>query len=528
MVDFRVLGPLEAVANGSSLALGGAKQRALLAMLLLHTNEVISTERLIDELWGESPPATVTKSIHVYVSRLRKELGEERLVTRSPGYVLRVEPGDLDLQRFEALLAEARDGDADAATTARTLREALDLWRGPPLADLAYEAFAQPEIARLEELRWAALEARIDAELACGRHAELVGELQALIAEHPLRERLHGQLMLALYRSGRQADALEAYRGARELLLDELGLEPNEDLKRLEAAILRQDPELEPRADATPAPADRVVLVAPATLELLDALLELARPLAIGDPTRALIVAGVVPAGKLGAATVALAQRREELLAHGVAARVAAFSSPAPGRDIARLATQERADLLVVDAGLAPLDGDAAIVLEHAPCDVALVVGAGGAPGPGAVLVPFGAAWHDWAALELGAWFARAAGRPLRLVGAASDGRENGRDASRLLADASLIVQRTAGIVAEPVLTEPGHRGLADAAADAGLLVVAFSDRWRQEGLGGIRSRLAEAPPAPTVLVRRGPRPGGLAPPETATRFGWSLTARAL
>jgi DNA-binding SARP family transcriptional activator len=215
MVDFRVLGPMEAVANGSSLALGGAKQRALLAMLLLHANEVVSTGRLIDELWGESPPATVTKSIHVYVSRLRKELGEERLMTRSPGYLLHVEPGEFDLERFEALLAEARDGDADAATTARTLREALDLWRGAPLADLAYDPFAQPEIARLEELRWAALEARIDADLAGGRHADLVGELQALIAEHPLRERLHCQL--------------------------------------------------EPRAEATPAVADRAVLVAPAT-----------------------------------------------------------------------------------------------------------------------------------------------------------------------------------------------------------------------------------------------------------------------
>jgi DNA-binding SARP family transcriptional activator len=519
MVDFRVLGPMEAVANGSSVALGGAKQRALLAMLLLHANEVVSTERLIDELWGESPPATVTKSIHVYVSRLRKELGEERLVTRSPGYVLRVEPSELDLRRFEALLAEARDGDGDAATTARTLREALDLWRGAPLADLAYEPFAQPEIARLEELRWAALEARIDAELACGRHAELVGELQALIAEHPLRERLHGQLMLALYRSGRQADALETYRGARELLLDELGLEPSEELKRLEAAILRQDPELEPRGEATPTVADRAVLVAPAALDALESLLELALPLATGEPPRALIVAGVVAASELGAATEALAERREELLADGVSARVAAFSSPSPGRDVARLATQERADLLVVD-------GEDPVVLDQAPCDVAMLVG--GAPGPGAVLVPFGAAWHDWAALELGAWFARAADRPLRLIGAASDGREDGRDASRLLADASLIVQRTAGIVAQPVLTEPGHHGIAEAAADAGLLVVGLSDRWRQEGLGQVRTRLVEEPPAPTVLVRRGPRPGGLAPPETATRFGWSLTARAL
>ena len=534
MIEFRVLGPLEVVEHGSSLALGGGKQRALLAVLLLHANEVVGTDRLVDELWGQAPPLTVTKSIHVYVSRLRREFGEDRVVTRPPGYLLRVEPRELDLKRFEALLAEARDGDGDAATTARTLREALALWRGPPLADLAYEPFAQIEIARLEELRWAALEARIDADLVCGRHAELVGELQALIAGHPLRERLHCQLMLALYRSARQADALAAYRNARGHLLDELGLEPGEELKGLEAAILRQDPALDlatmegeqPRAKASPQVADRAVLIAPAALGSVDSLLELARPLVMGEPARALIVASVVAASGLGEATAALAACRQELLADGLMARVAAFSSPTPGRDIARLATQERVGLVVLEAGAAPLEGEAAAVLEQAPCDVALVVG-GGAPGPGAVLVPFGAAWHDWAALELGAWFARALGRPLKLIGAASDERENGRDASRLLADASLIVQRTAGIVAEPMLAEPGHRVLVEGARDAGLLVVGLSDRWRHEGLGRVRSRLVEAPPAPTVLVRRGPRPGGLAPPETLTRFGWSLTAGA-
>src|SRR6476620_3008594 len=312
MTEFRVLGPLEVVEHGSPLALGGGKQRALLAVLLLHANEVVSTERLIDELWGEAPPLTVTKSIHVYVSRLRKELGEERVVTRAPGYLLRVESDEVDLKRFEALLADARDGDADASTTARMLREALALWRGPPLADLAYEPFAQTEIARLDELRWAALEARIDAELACGHEAELVSELQGLVVEQPLREHLHGQLMLALYRSGRQADALEAYRTARERLLDELGLDPGEELRSLEAAILRQDPALDPHAQASPATADRALLVAPAELGSLASLLELARPLAAGEPPRALIVAGVVRPDELASATAALATSREE------------------------------------------------------------------------------------------------------------------------------------------------------------------------------------------------------------------------
>jgi hypothetical protein len=156
-----------------------------------------------------------------------------------------------------------------------------------------------------------------------------------------------------------------------------------------------------------------------------------------------------------------------------------------------------------------------------------MLVGAGGPLHPGPVVVPFGAAWHDWAALEFGAWVARATGAPLRLIGAASDSRRDGRDASRLLADASLIVQRTAGIVAEPLLASPGRKGVTALAEQAGLLVVGLSERWRQEGLGRARTELVEAPPAPTVLVRRGPRPGGLAPPETATRFGWSLTAGA-
>jgi DNA-binding SARP family transcriptional activator len=196
-MKFRLLGPLE-------VALGGRKQRSLLAVLLLQANEVVSTERLIDELWGESPPSTVGKSVQVYVSRLRKQLGGDRLITRAPGYLLRVDPSELDVACFERLLAEARRLDPEPA--AERLRKALDLWRGPALADLSYEPFAQSSIARLGELRLVALEQRIEAELAIGRHAELAGELDALVAQHPLRERLRGHLMLALYRSGRQAE----------------------------------------------------------------------------------------------------------------------------------------------------------------------------------------------------------------------------------------------------------------------------------------------------------------------------------
>ncbi len=537
-MDFRLLGPLEVCEQDRGLALGGVKQRSLLAVLLLQANEVVSTDRLIDQLWGATPPATASKGIQVHVSRLRKTLGEGRLDTSAPGYVLRVAPAELDLARFEQLAAEARRIPPDGA--ARKLREALSLWRGPALSDLAYEPFAQVEIARLEEMRLAVLEQRIEADLALGRHAELIAELERLVSRHPLRERLRGQLMLALYRSARQAEALDAYRAARHKLSEELGLEPSEELRRLEEAILRQDPALElagqedqarrghegaPSDGARPAAPvlDRALLVAPRALSGLDALLRLADPLAGSKPARELIVAGVVPATELHSATAALAARRDELLAAGRVARIAAFSSPSRGEDVARLAAQENVDLLLMDAGPSPLDGDAALVLEQAPCDVALLVDSGGSLRDGPVLVPFGAGAHDWAALELGAWVARAVDAPLRLIGAA-DRKERGRDASRLLADASLIVQRTAGILAEPYLANPGRRGIAAVAEGAGLLVVGLSDRWRKEGLGRARSELAAAPPAPTVFVRRGTRPGGLAPGETRTRFGWSLT----
>jgi hypothetical protein len=207
--------------------------------------------------------------------------------------------------------------------------------------------------------------------------------------------------------------------------------------------------------------------------------------------------------------------------------RTVAFSSPSWGRDVVRFASRENVELLLMEAPRAGFGGDVGAVLDEVPCDVAMLVQAGGTLRPGPVVVPFGGAWHDWAALELGAWVAHASDAALRLIGAASDDRPDGRDASRLLADASLIVQRTAGVVAEPLLARPGRKGVMALAGGAGLLVVGLSERWRQEGLGRVRSELIDAPPAPTVLVRRGPRPGGLAPPETATRFGWSLTASA-
>ena len=238
-MEFRILGTLEVVADGLSLQLGGRRQRAVLAVLLLHANRAVSVDSVVEALWGETPPTTAAKTVQVYVSRLRKLLPPDRLVSEPGGYLLRVEQGELDLSRVEALLERAVAAEPEAASAC--LLEALSLFRGPALAELP---FAQAEKARIEELRLTALEERIEAELSLGEHLRLVSELEQLVEEQPLRERLRAQLMLALYRSGRQADALEFFRKTRRSLVDELGLEPGRDLQELEMKILNHDPAL--------------------------------------------------------------------------------------------------------------------------------------------------------------------------------------------------------------------------------------------------------------------------------------------
>jgi DNA-binding SARP family transcriptional activator len=242
----RLLGPLELEHDGRSLPLGSRGQRALLARLLLDANRTVPVECLVEDLWGEDVPSTAVKMIHIHVSRLRKQLPACALVTRSPGYALAIDPEAVDLVRFERLRAQGRAAlvVGSPARAAVHLRTALALWRGPALAEFD-EPFATIEAARLEELRLACVEDGIEAELALGGHALLVGELEALVARHPLRERLRAQLMLALYRSGRQAEALAGYRRLRELLTSELGLEPSPALRRLERRVLQQDPGLE-------------------------------------------------------------------------------------------------------------------------------------------------------------------------------------------------------------------------------------------------------------------------------------------
>jgi DNA-binding SARP family transcriptional activator/tetratricopeptide (TPR) repeat protein len=255
-LDVKLLGPLEVSQQGRRVAIGGPKPRALLAVLALDPGRVVSVDQLVENLWPGEPPDTAAHAVQVYVSQLRKALGTEMIQTRAPGYVLEVDPGCVDALRFVRLASEGREtlaaGDAAAAST--ILREALAVWRGPALADFTYQPFAQTEIARLEELRLVALEERVEADLALRRESELVSELEALVDAQPLRERPRAQLMLALYRAGRQADALAAYRGARNTLIEELGVEPGPRLKELEAAILRQDESLLPEAEA-PVPA---------------------------------------------------------------------------------------------------------------------------------------------------------------------------------------------------------------------------------------------------------------------------------
>jgi predicted ATPase/DNA-binding SARP family transcriptional activator len=295
--EFRLLGPLEVVKNGSAVAPGGPRQRALLALLLLRANEVVPRERIVDGLWGERPPETAPNAIQVAVHALRRLLGRERLETRGAGYVLHADADELDLRRFERLLARS-----DAAA----LREALALWRGPALADLREAPFAAAEAERLDELRLVALERRIAADFELGAGGDLVPELRALVAEHPYRERFHAQLMLALYRGGRQAEALEAYAAARRRLVEELGMEPGPELRELEQRILRHDPGLVPASPAAPGAAALPTAPTP----FLGRELELAAVTALlnRDEVRLLTLTG---AGGTGKTRLALAAARE-------------------------------------------------------------------------------------------------------------------------------------------------------------------------------------------------------------------------
>lgn len=343
-MEFRILGPLEVEDGGRVVRPRGPRQRALLAALLVSANEVVSDERLLDELWGDTPPASGRTALRVRVSQLRKLVGDV-VVTRSPGYLLCADDDRIDARRFEGLLDEGRAALAsDPARAASLLRDALALWRGPALADVTSERFARVEAARLDGLRLAAVECRIEAELTLARHDELVPELEGLVAAQPLRERLRAQLMLALYRAGRQAAALAVYREGRALLVDELGIEPGQELRELEAAILRQDPALSPGRATRARTTDerKLVTVLVAGLEL-DPTADPERTRAQLDRYRTALAEEITSAGG----------RLEPLVGQSV---TAAFGTPVAQEDHAEralhtaLAVQRRIDSL--DAGV--------------------------------------------------------------------------------------------------------------------------------------------------------------------------------
>ena len=433
--EIRLLGPVEALRDGARVPLG-PKPLALVALLALGRGRVVSMDRILDELWAERPPDTALKVIQVYVSQLRKALGAETIETREPGYRVELAEEELDLARFEALTAAAQN--LDPRARAARLREALALWHGEALAGLR-EPFAAAAGARLEELRLAALEERIAAELELGLGSELVPELEELVREEPLRERPRGQLMLALYRGGRQADALTRYREGRRVLVEELGLEPGPALQELERAILRQDPGLVPVGARPP----RTVVV------LDEELVGLARPLA-GVEHELLLARIVGDPAELAAATEALRPLAAE-------ARVAVFTSRSPAEDTIRLAREQDATLVLGRyAGL-----DALRALDALPCDLALSAAdmsrcqAPGhvPPGDGApVTVPFGGGEHEWAVPSL----ALAGARPRRAA-APRRQRRSARPSRREPPPRERLARRPAlrGHRPEPALADP-------------------------------------------------------------------------
>lgn len=420
MIEFRILGPLEAEGEGRLVPLGGSKQRAVLAILLLARGEAVSVDRLVDELWGEQPPDTATKTVQVYVSRLRKELGQDVVITRGGGYVLDIEPGQLDAERFERLTLEGREAleRGEVRRASELLRQALDLWRGPPLGDLAYEPFAQTHIARLEELRLVALEHRIEADLALGNHAALIPELETLVREHPARERLRAQLIIALYRSGRQTDALASYRDARRALVEELGLEPSRELQELERAILAQDPAIDAPARARPlrdTPQARRggvlvglgggLLLAAAVAAVFagggdDPTVEraAANSLAVIDPASNRVVAtiptGVQPADvAVGAGQIWVANQADDTVTQIDPRRRAFVSTTAPRGSVAGLAADDRG-VWIGDADrsrLIRLDPD-----FRSEQSIRLASDIHDPGGSGPVAVGYGSVWTAW------------------------------------------------------------------------------------------------------------------------------------
>lgn len=526
MLKYRILGPVEVVDERGPIKLGGARQRSTLALLLLHANQVVPVERLAEDLYGGSPPFTAITQVQRQVSDLRKVLGQEtRLETQPRGYVLRLPVGALDLGEFERCTSEAARafemGQFRVATTLVT--EGLDLWRGTPLADLPDLPFVRRAATRLNEIRLAAIELHIDAELALGKHRDWIPELQQLTDAHPLREMFAKQLMIALYRAGRQAEALAVYRTARSALVRDLGVEPSRTLQDLERRILGQEASLEwsqnPRLGRTPQSTGRVTLALPRS-PLSEGLISIVAALA-SLPDREVVVAQLV--GDVSDLTTSAGSLRERYSSVQQSVRTVVLTSLDFPNDASRLAEGYQAELILVETApelAETLPDDLSLLLETAPADVAVVVGQVSQLGNAtSVLVPFGGGDHDWAALEFAALLVLATGGELTILGTRATSDRG--DATRLLADASLALQRLIGLTPTPRLSEPTVEGLLAAAADASLIVVGVAPGWRAHGVGRTRRALLKGT-SPVLFMHRGPRPGGLAPRESRTRFTWT------
>ena len=530
VLEFRILGPLEVVSEQGPVTLGGPRQRATLAILLLAANRVVSIDRLADDLYRGAAPVTAVTQVQRQISELRKALGASSAIeTRAPGYVLRLAPDQLDLDRFQRLAEQGMRaaGADDARRASDCLQEALGLWRGVPLADLVDEPFARGAIARLDELRLVALEHRIEADLILGRHAEVVGELEKVVADYPLREGFVAQLMLALYRAGRQTEALAAYRTTRDALVDQFGIDPSPALQDRQKAILSQDPSLNGTLSRrAPAKAGSVIVVV-SSESPVDALLSVAEPLG-GDDRELILVRLLQDQDQLGQVAFELNARRAT---PSTTIRTAAFITSDVAGDVIRLAETHDGQIVLLEAPDDMADPELpetmTRIFEGSPADVAFLT-ARVTWGPSARLfVPFGGAEHDWAALEVAASLGAAQAAEIVLVGTGQDAVAGRRDASRLLADAALAVQRVAKVDCQPLIVQRTGEALLAAVASATLVVVGMSTRWRHEGLGEQRRTLLRRGRQPTLLVHSGLRPGLLSPQQSRTRFSWDCRSAA-
>lgn len=519
MLRFGILGPIEAVTDDGLLQLGGPRQRSTLALLLLNANRVVSIDELADALYAGRPPVSAVTQVHKQIAELRRVLGLDTIRTQGSGYLINLSRQQLDLARFEALLTDAAEAmsRSEPAPAATSLKKALALWRGEALGELRSEESFIAQARRLEELRLAAQERLAEAELALGHHVEVAAELERLVAADPLRESLRALQMLALYRSGRQAEALDVFRRTRVELVERFGIEPGPALRAAERAILQHDPAL----DLDPAAVEdaRAILLLGSCNSALGELITLAQPLA---DSRELILSRLVASEDDLAAAAEAANSYGRRL--GRDARIAVFTSTDPVDDAVRLVDSYAVELVLADPGEG-IDGkhvpaELAGLFNRSPADVGVLFGV--PRFSDGIFVPFGGGEHDWAALELAAWLAASADSELVLVGTGSEPQIGRRDASRLLAHAAVAAQRLAGVSTRPLLAPPSPEGLRDAVETAGVVIMGVIEGWRTAGIGESRRALV-AGGCPLVLVHRGPRPGGLAPQGSRTRFSWTL-----